>query len=118
MRSTDRRYWRAPSARSGRTRRGPAAAGRSSARRCATTRCRWLACLQPGPLARQRRDEIAGADRAVDTLAAPVELPGRGKGTRDRRPGQRKVDIAERLGDVIGGIFIAEHAVLDPDFGE
>ena len=48
------------------------------------------------------RDEIADADAAVDALAAPVELPGRGKGTRDRRPGQRQVDIVERLGQVIG----------------
>ena len=44
----------------------------------------------------KRGDEVAGADRAVDALAAPVELPGRGKGTRDRRPGQRKVDVVER----------------------
>ena len=74
--------------------------------------------LQAGAVARQGCDEVADADRAVDALAAPVELPGRGEGTRDRWPGQRKVDIAEPLGDVIDGIFIAEHAVLDPDFGE
>src|SRR5256885_14895290 len=74
--------------------------------------------LQAGAVARQGGDEVADADRAVDALAAPVELPGRGEGTRDRWPGQRKVDIAERLGGVIGGIFVSEHAVLDPDFGE
>ncbi len=74
--------------------------------------------LQAGAVARQRRDEIAGADRAVDALAAPVELPGGGKGARDRRPGQRQVDVAELFGDVVGGVLIGEHAVLDPDFRE
>ena len=53
--------------------------------------------LQAGALAGQRGDEVADADAAVDALAAPVELPGRGEGARDRRPGQRQVDIAERL---------------------
>ena len=58
------------------------------------------------------------ADAAVDAFAAPVELPGRGKGTRDRRPGERKVDIPERFGQMIAGILVSQHAVLDPDFRE
>ena len=65
--------------------------------------------LQAGAVARQQRDEIAGADRAVDALAAPVELSGCGKGTRDRRPGQRQVDVVERLGDVVGRVLVIEH---------
>ncbi len=46
------------------------------------------------------------------------ELPGRGKGARDRGPGQRQVDIVERIGQLMAGILVIEHAVLDPDFGE
>ena len=57
-------------------------------------------------------------DRAVDALAAPVELPGRGEGARDRGPGQRQVDVLEVLGGVGGGVLVIQHAVLDPDLGE
>jgi len=50
--------------------------------------------LQAGAVARQRSDEVAGADRAVDALAAPVECPVP-RTTARSRPGQRQVDIAE-----------------------
>src|SRR5205823_9630622 len=64
------------------------------------------------------RDEVADADRTIDSLAAPVELSRRGKGTRDRRPGQRKIDIVKRFGDAIGHVFVCEHAILDSYFGK
>ena len=72
--------------------------------------------LQARPLAGQRGEKIAEADAAVDAFAAPVELSGCGERAGDRGPSQRQVDIAEVLGDPIGGILIAEFAVLDPDF--
>ena len=81
-------------------------------------RCADQPRLDAGTIARQHRDEIAGRDRAVDALAAPVELSGRGERARDRRPRQREIDIAELLGDMVGGVLIFEHAVLNPDFRE
>ena len=74
--------------------------------------------LQAGAVARQHRDEVAGRDRAVDAFAAPVELSGRRERARDRRPRQREIDIAELFGDLVGGVLIFEHAVLNPDFRE
>ena len=75
--------------------------------------------VRPGtPASHRGRGWEEVTDAAVDALAAPVELAGCGKGARDRRPGQRQVDIAELFGDAVGAVLVIQLAVLDPDFRE
>jgi hypothetical protein len=74
--------------------------------------------LQARAVARKHGDEVAGGDRAVDALAAEIELSGRREGARDRRPGQREVDVAELFLKAVGGVLVFQHAVLNPDFGK
>src|SRR6266545_2335249 len=74
--------------------------------------------LEAGPVAGQRSDEVAEAQRRVDRLVMPDEAPGRGEGLRDRRPRQRKLHVGQRLDDLVGLVVQHHGAVGDADLRE
>src|SRR5262245_17071510 len=74
--------------------------------------------LKAGAVPVERGDEIGEADGGIDRLVVPRETPGGSEAARDRRPGQRQLDIVERLDDLVGLVAQDDRAVLDPDLGE
>ena len=74
--------------------------------------------LEPGPIAPQRGGEIGEADGGVEHLVVPGEVPGAGEALRDRGPGERELDVGERLDDLAGLVAQDEGAVLDPNLRE
>ena len=74
--------------------------------------------LQAGAVAGKRRREIAERDGGVERLAMPDEAAGGAEALGDRRPGQREVDVVERLGELVGVVAHHHGAVVDAHFGE
>ena len=56
--------------------------------------------LQAGAVAAQRGEEIGEAERRVERLVVPDEAAGRAEALRDRRPGERELDVRQRLDDL------------------